>query len=192
MPLLYADFRALALRQLAKERKGHTLQPTALVHEAFLKLVDQSRVNWHGRTHFFAVGAQAMRRILVEHARGRKRQKRGGGARRVALDEVDAVVPDRGADVLAIDEALERLAALDGRQARVVEYRVFGGLGMEEIAGALGVSKRTVEGDWRMARAWLHRELSKGEGADCGEADGVTCAGPPGRPGSGAGGGTVP
>jgi len=163
MPLVYADFRALARRHLAQERLGHTLQPTALVHEAFLKLVDQSRVNWHGRTHFFAVGAQAMRRVLVEHARARKRDKRGGGARRVVLDDGVATVQDRPADLLALDEALERLARLDERQARVVEYRFFGALEMGEIASALGVSKRTVEGDWRVARAWLHRELSKGD-----------------------------
>jgi RNA polymerase sigma factor (TIGR02999 family) len=164
LPLVYEDFRALASRHLARERPVHTLQPTALVHEAFLKLVDQSRVNWQGRTHFFAVGAQAMRRILVEHARSRKRLKRGGEAHRDLLDEGVALVEGNPADVLALDEALVKLAALDERQARVVEYRFFGGLTMEEIAEVLGVSKRTVEGEWRVARAWLHRELSGGEG----------------------------
>jgi RNA polymerase sigma-70 factor (ECF subfamily) len=162
LPLVYDEFRALAMRHLARERPGHTLQPTALVHEAYLKLVDQSRVNWRGRTHFFAIGAQAMRRILVEHARSRKRQKRGGGAQRVLLEEAVALVEQNPADVLALDEALVKLASLDERQALVVEYRFFGGLGMEEIAEVLGVSKRTVEGEWRLARAWLHRELSDG------------------------------
>ena len=176
LPLVYEDFRALASRHLARERAGHTLQPTALVHEAFLKLVDQSRVNWQGRTHFFAVGAQAMRRILVEHARSRKRLKRGGEAHRVLLDEGVALVEGNPADVLALDEALVKLATLDERQARVVEYRFFGGLTMEEIAEVLDVSKRTVEGEWRVARAWLHRELSGAEESSSGEADegGVT------------------
>jgi RNA polymerase sigma factor (TIGR02999 family) len=163
LPLVYDDFRALALRHLARERAGHTLQPTALVHEAYLKLVDQTRVNWQGRTHFFAVGAQAMRRILVEHARSRRREKRGGDRQRVELDEGAALAPERGVDLLDLDEALKRLEALDERQARVVELRFFGGLNMEEVAQALGVSKRTAEGDWRMARAWLHRELAAGE-----------------------------
>ena len=163
LPLVYEDFRALALRHLARERAGHTLQPTALVHEAYLKLVDQTRVNWQGRTHFFAVGAQAMRRILVEHARSRRREKRGGDRQRVELDEGAALAPERGVDLLDLDEALRRLEALDERQARVVELRFFGGMNMEEVAQALGVSKRTAEGDWRMARAWLHRELAAGE-----------------------------
>ena len=163
LPLVYDDFRALALRHLARERAGHTLQPTALVHEAYLKLVDQTRVNWQGRTHFFAVGAQAMRRILVEHARSRRREKRGGDRQRVELDEGAALAPERGVDLLDLDEALKRLEALDERQARVVELRFFGGLNMVEVAQALGVSKRTAEGDWRMARAWLHRELAAGD-----------------------------
>src|SRR5215217_5152497 len=163
LPLVYEDFRALALRHLARERAGHTLQPTALVHEAYLKLVDQTRVNWQGRTHFFAVGAQAMRRILVEHARSRRREKRGGDRQRMELDEAAALAPERGVDLLDLDEALKRLEALDERQARVVELRFFGGMNMEEVALTLGVSKRTAEGDWRMARAWLHRELAAGE-----------------------------
>jgi RNA polymerase sigma factor (TIGR02999 family) len=161
MPLVYAEFRALAARYLKRERANHTLQPTALVNEAYLKLVDQSRVQWQGRTHFFAVGAQAMRRILVDHARRRQRLRHGGQRARVTLDEAVALSPQRDEDVLALDEALERLSKLDPRQAQVVELRFFAGLSVEEVADLLGVSKRTVEGDWTMARAWLHRELSK-------------------------------
>ncbi|MDP9172371.1 MAG: sigma-70 family RNA polymerase sigma factor [Planctomycetota bacterium] len=161
MPLVYDEFRALAARQLRRERPDHTLQPTALVHEAYLKLIDQTRVDWQGRTHFFAVGAQAIRRILVDHARQRKRQKRGGGAGRVALDEQVALAPERSEEILALDEALQKLAALDPRQEEIVEMRFFGGMSVEEVAEVLGVSKRTVEGDWTMARAWLMRELSR-------------------------------
>jgi RNA polymerase sigma factor (TIGR02999 family) len=161
MPLVYGQFRALAAQYLRKERGNHTLQPTALVNEAYLKLLDQSRVQWQGRTHFFAVGAQAMRRILVDHARRRQRLKHGGQRARVTLDEGVALSPDRDQDVLALDEALLKLAELDERQAKVVELRFFAGLTVDEVADVLGVSKRTVEGDWTMARAWLHRELSK-------------------------------
>ncbi|MGD0462603.1 MAG: sigma-70 family RNA polymerase sigma factor [Tepidisphaeraceae bacterium] len=161
MPLVYDEFKALAARQLRRERANHTLQPTALVHEAYLRLIDQTRVDWQGRTHFFAVGAQAIRRILVDHARQRKRQKRGGGAGRVELDESVALAPQRSEEILALDEAMEKLAKLDSRQAEIVEMRFFAGMNVEEVAQALGVSKRTVEGDWTMARAWLMRELSR-------------------------------
>lgn len=161
MPLVYTQFRALAAQYLRKERGNHTLQPTALVNEAYLRLLDQSRVQWQGRTHFFAVGAQAMRRILVDHARRRQRLKHGGQRARVTLDEGVALSPDRDQDVLALDEALVKLAELDERQAKVVELRFFAGLTVDEAAEVLDVSKRTVEGDWTMARAWLHRELSK-------------------------------
>jgi RNA polymerase sigma factor (TIGR02999 family) len=161
MPLVYDEFRALAARHLRRERSNHTLQPTALVHEAYLRLIDQTRVDWKGRTHFFAVGAQAIRRILVDHARNRNRQKRGGGAGKVTLDEAVALAPQRQEEILALDEAMEKLAKLDPRQAQVVEMRFFGGLSVEEVATVLGVSKRTVEGDWTMARAWLMRELSR-------------------------------
>jgi RNA polymerase sigma factor (TIGR02999 family) len=161
MPLVYDEFRALAARHLRHERANHTLQPTALVHEAYLKLIDQTRVDWQGRTHFFAVGAQAIRRILVDHARQHKRLKRGAGAERVALDDAVALAPQRAEEVLALDEALEKLAKLDSRQAQVVEMRFFAGMSVEEVAGVLGVSKRTVEGDWTMARAWLMRELTR-------------------------------
>ena len=163
MPLVYDEFRALAARHLSHERANHTLQPTALVHEAYLKLIDQTRVDWQGRTHFFAVGAQAIRRILVDHARQHKRQKRGGGVGKVTLDDAVALAPQRDEEILALDEALENLAKLDARQAQVVEMRFFGGLNVEEVAEVLGVSKRTIEGDWMMARAWLLRELTRDE-----------------------------
>ncbi|MBP7937848.1 MAG: sigma-70 family RNA polymerase sigma factor [Phycisphaerae bacterium] len=157
--LLYEPLRQLAARFLSGEEVGHTLTPTALVHEAYLKLVNQSRVDWQGKTHFLAVGAQAMRRILVDHARARGRAKRGGKALRIQLDEHIALSPGRDEDVLALDEALERLAQLDPRQASVVEMRFFGGMSVAEVAVVLAVSKRTVEGEWTAARAWLRREL---------------------------------
>lgn len=164
LPLVYEEFRQLARHYLQQERANHTLQPTALVHEAYMKLIDQSRVNWQGRTHFFAVAAQAMRRILVDHARHHLRLKRGGGQHRVMLDENVALsAKDRDEDVVALDEALQKLADFDPRQAKVVEMRFFAGLSVEEVAEQLGVSKRTVEGDWTMARAWLSRELKKDE-----------------------------
>lgn len=158
-PLLYDEFRKLARRFLKKEAFGHTLEPTALVHEVYLKLVDQTRVQWHGKTHFFAVGAQAMRRILVDHARRRQRVKRGGGRIRITLDEGLAISPERSEDLLALDEALGRLAEVDPRQATIVELRFFAGLSVAEVAEVLGVSKRTVESEWTMVRAWLRREL---------------------------------
>lgn len=161
--ILYGDLHELAVRFLRKERSGHTLQPTALVHEAFLKLIDQSRVDWKGKTHFFAVGAQAMRRVLVDHARGRHRVKRGGDRQRIVLEEHVALSPQRDEDLLALDEALEKLAEIDSRQAMIVEMRFFGGMSVAEVAEVLGVSKRTVEGEWTMVRAWLRRELSQDE-----------------------------
>jgi RNA polymerase sigma-70 factor, ECF subfamily len=159
--LLYNDFRRLAAMYLKRERPGHTFQPTALVHEAYLKLIDQTRVDWHGRTHFFAVGAQAMRRILVDHARRRNRLKHGGGRYRITLKEGLALSPQLDEDLLAVDEALEKLAAVDARQATIVELRFFGGLSVEEVAEVLGISKRTVEKEWTMVRAWLRRELGE-------------------------------
>jgi RNA polymerase sigma factor (TIGR02999 family) len=163
LPLVYDEFRALARHYLQQERMNHTLQPTALVHEAYMKLVDQTRVDWQGKSHFFAVAAQAMRRILVDHARSRQRDKRGGGRARVVLDEAVALSPQKDEDVIALDEALEKLAKVDPRQAKVVELRFFGGLNVEEVAEALKVSKRTVEGDWMFARAWLSLELRSAE-----------------------------
>jgi len=159
LPLVYDEFRALARHYLAQERGDHTLQPTALVHETYMKLVDQTRVDWQSRSHFFAVAAQAMRRILVDHARTRQREKRGGGRARVILDEAVALSPQKNEDVLALDEALEKLAQVSPRQAKVVELRFFGGLSVDEVAEALKVSKRTIEGDWTFARAWLAKEL---------------------------------
>jgi RNA polymerase sigma factor (TIGR02999 family) len=142
------------------ERPDHPLQTTALVHEAYLRLIDVTRVDWESRNHFFAVSAQMMRRVLVEAARRRRADKRGGDASHVALDEAFVPAPERGADLLALDEALERLAALAPRKARVVELRYFGGLSVEEAAGVIGVSAETVGRDWRMAKLWLRRDLS--------------------------------
>jgi RNA polymerase sigma-70 factor, ECF subfamily len=158
-PLLYNSFRDLAARYLGSEKPGHTFSPTALVHEAYLKLIDQSRVNWQGKTHLFAVGAQIMRRLLVDHARHRQRIKRGGGKIRIELDEQLAISPQRDEDLLAVDEALDKLAKLDARQAAIVELRFFGGMSVAEVAEVLSVSKRTIESEWTAVRAWLRREL---------------------------------
>jgi len=160
MPLVYDELRKVAARHMRSQREGHTLQTTALVNEAYLRLIDASQVQWQNRAHFFAVAAHLMRRILVDFARSRNYQKRGGGAKAVSLDEAMIVAPERGADLLALDEVLTRLQALNGRQAQVVELRYFGGLSEDETAEALKVSVRTVRRDWNFARAWLHRELS--------------------------------
>jgi RNA polymerase sigma-70 factor (ECF subfamily) len=159
MPLVYDELRDLADRYLRSERKGHTLQPTALVHEAFMRLIDQSRVDWKGRTHFYAIGAQAMRRILIDHARARGRGKRGGEWQRVILDEAETPEELRDIDLMALHDAMETLSALDAQQAQIVELRFFGGLTVEEVAHVLGVSKRKVEGDWTHAKAWLRNAL---------------------------------
>jgi RNA polymerase sigma factor (TIGR02999 family) len=164
LPLVYRELRALAAAYMRRERPGHTLQPTALVHEAFIRLVDESRINWRGRTHFFALAARQMRRILIDSARSRNARKRGGGLHRVTLDEGLLTSAGPTFDVLALDEALRRLARLNDRQAQVVELRFFGGLSVEETAQFLGVSAPTVKNDWRAARAWLLRELRPGEG----------------------------
>jgi RNA polymerase sigma-70 factor (ECF subfamily) len=165
MPLVYDELRKVAARHLRGQREGHTLQTTALVNEAYLRLIDASQVQWQNRAHFFAVAAHFMRRILVDFARTRNYQKRGGGAHPVELDEAIIVAPERGADLLALDEALTRLQALNERQAQVVELRYFGGLSEEETAEALKVSVRTIRRDWNFARVWLHRELT-GRGSD--------------------------
>ena len=163
IPLVYAELRRQAASYLRRERAGHTLQTTSLIHEAYLKLVDQKRVRWQNRAHFFAVSAQLMRRILVDHARGRGRVKRGGSAVHLQLEEALVVAAqESNVDLIALDEALTRLAALDGRQAQLVELRYFSGLSIEETADVLGVSAATVKNDWSAARAWLHREIVEG------------------------------
>lgn len=161
MPAVYSELRRQAARYLRRERRNHTLQPTALVHEAFIKLIDQRNVRWQNRAHFFGVAAQAMRRIVVDHARARHRVKRGGIQHAVTLDEAMIAGEARSIDVLALDEALTRLAAIDERQARIVELRYFAELGVEETAEVTGLSPATVKREWSMARAWLHAELTK-------------------------------
>lgn len=162
VPLVYEELRRLAKRYMARERGDHTLQTTALVNEAYLRLVNSKEIRWQSRAHFFAVSANIMRRILVDLARERDNLKHGGGARAVSLDEAMVIAPERSADLLALDEAMDRLATLSTRQSRVVELRYFGGLNEEEVAEVLKVSLRTVQSDWRLARTWLYRELSRG------------------------------
>jgi RNA polymerase sigma factor (TIGR02999 family) len=163
LPQVYDELRALAHYHLAAERREHTLQPTALVHEVYLKLVDQDRAQWKDRAHFIAVGAQAMRRILVDHARGRKRLKRGGDAQRLGLHDGLALAGlDERTDLLALDDALTELSATYPNQARVVELRFFGGLTVDEAALVLDVTTRTVERHWQFARAWLFRAVQGG------------------------------
>jgi RNA polymerase sigma factor (TIGR02999 family) len=158
-PLVYEELRRQAARYLRRERAGHTLQTTALIHEAYLRLVDAKDVHWESRTHFFAIAANLMRRILVDHARRRDADKRGGSQVQVQLDEALAVADATNVDLLAINEALDRLAMIDPQQARVVELRFFGGLSVDEAAAALGVSPKTIKRDWSVARAWLRREI---------------------------------
>lgn len=158
-PLVYAELHRLAHRYMAGERSGHTLQTTALVNEAYLRLIDTSRVQWQNRAHFFAVSAQLMRRILVDFARSRNYAKRGSAARRLSLDEAPPMAVERGADLIALDDALTALSALDPRKAKVVELRFFGGLTEDETAEVLKVSSDTVTRDWRLAKVWLRREL---------------------------------
>ncbi len=157
---VYQKLRDLAGELLRHESPAHTLQPTALVNEAYMRMVDQNRVDWKGATHFYAVSARMMRRILVDHARGKKRDKRGGGMDRIQLSDDLCVTKRNDEDVLAVDEAIKKLAALQPRQAQIVELRFFGGLSVAQVAETLGVSKRTVEADWTFLRAWLRRELS--------------------------------
>ncbi len=158
--LAYRELRRIAGGMLRRERAGHTLQPTALVHEAFIRLIGQERAEFAGRTHFLAICADAMRRVLVDHARHRRRLKRGGQWHRVALQDADRQLGVEDLDLVAFHDALERLRTLDERQARVVELRFFGGMSMHDVAEALGVSKRTAEGDWTHARAWLRQALA--------------------------------
>lgn len=164
LPAVYAELHRQASRAMRREHAEHTLQATALVHEAYLRLVDQRRVQWHNRAHFFGIAAQLMRRVLVDHARQRHAAKRGGGATQVTLGDADQPAGAHAGgdvlDVLALHDALERLAVLDPEQARLVELRYFGGMNIDETAEALGVSPATVKREWATARAWLRRELS--------------------------------
>jgi RNA polymerase sigma factor (TIGR02999 family) len=160
-PLVYKELRSLAARYLRRERPDHTLQSTALVHEAFLRLIDQDQVQWKNRAHFFGVAAQMIRRILVDHARTRHAQKRGGNARKLSLDEAIGVPEHRDLDIVALDDALKELSELDAQQSKVIELRFFAGLSIEETAEALGISPATVKREWVTARAWLLRQLSR-------------------------------
>jgi len=159
-PLVYDELHKMANRYMKRERKDHTLQTTALINEAYVRMVDQKNVHWENRAHFFAISAQIMRRILIDHARRHHYAKRGGGAQKVSLDETAMVASDPASDMLLLDEALNRLAEMDPRRGQVVELRYFGGLNNEEIAGVLRISENTVTRDWNMARAWLYQELS--------------------------------
>ena len=159
--LVYDELREVEAAQLRREPANHTLQPTSLVHEVFIKLIDQEQVVWHGRTHFLAIGAQAMRRILVDHARRNKRLKREGARKRLSFDELLTISRFRTDDVLAIHEALKELQVLNPRQSEIVELRFFGGMTAVEVSEHLGVSKSTVDREWRIARAWLRKELSE-------------------------------
>ena len=159
---VYTELRRLARGRLRRERPGHSLSPTALVHEAYLKLIDQRRVRWQNRAHFFAIAAQHMRRILVEHARARGAAKRGRGAGAFTLSDCDVRVDAPDVDVLALNDALEKLARIDPRQSQLVELRFFGGLTVDEAAAVLGVAPITVKRDWTLARTWLYRELQDG------------------------------
>ena len=164
VPLLYEDLRRLAAGYMRHESPGHSLQPTALVHEAYVRLIDQRQVHWRNRAHFFGVAAGLMRRILVDHARSRRADKRGGGWDRVTLVEDQVAGGAQEIDLLALHEALERLAALDPRQERIVELRYFGGLTIEEAAEVVGISEATVVRDWTIAKAWLRADLSARDG----------------------------
>jgi len=161
MPVVYGELRRLAEHHLRRERPGHTLQPTALVHEAYLRLVRPPEVGWQGRAHFFGLAARAMREIVIDHARRHQAQKREAGRRPVALEEVLEWSADRAADLVALDDALRSLARLDPEKSRLVELRFFGGLSMEEIAEVMGWSPRTVYREWRTARAWLQSQVIK-------------------------------
>ena len=172
MNAIYGDLRRLAVAHMRAERDDHTLQPTAVVHEAYLKLVDQRNTDWKDRAHFFAVASRIIRRLLVDHAREREAAKRGGGvggrARRIPIEEAELAAPMPDAELVALDEALTELATLSERQAQIVEFRFFGGLTVEEIAEALGIGKRSVDRDWQIARAWLYCRLS-GDDAEPGD-----------------------
>jgi RNA polymerase sigma factor (TIGR02999 family) len=161
MPIVLAELRRIARNQMGNERQNHTLQPTALVNEAYLRLIDIRQVQWQNRAHFFAMASRLMRRVLVDFARSRQYQKRGGGAVQVELDEAIALAPQPGDDVIALDEALQKLAAVDARKSQVVEMRFFGGMSVEETAEALHVSVDTVMRDWKAAKIWLSKALKE-------------------------------
>lgn len=162
LPLVYDELHRQAARFLSHERPNHTLQATALIHETYLKLIDQREVNWESRAHFFAIAANLMRRILVDYARAKHREKRGGDALKLTLERAELIAgKERSIDLIALDEALGRLEKIDEQQARIVELRYFAGLSLEETAAALRVSRTTVATDWSMAKTWLHRELTR-------------------------------
>jgi len=161
LTIVYDELRKIAAQYLSKERSGHTLQPTALVHEAYMKLVDISDIKWQDRAHFFAVSANVMRHILVDHARAKRAAKRGGSAQRIELDDAMSLSDERDVDVLAVDESLKELAKFDEQQSRIVEMRFFGGLTIEETAHVIGKSPATVKREWSMAKAWLRRKLQE-------------------------------
>jgi RNA polymerase sigma factor (TIGR02999 family) len=164
LPVVYRELRRMAGNYLRQENPGHTLQPTALVHEAWLRLIDQERVDWRNRAQFFGVAAQMMRRILVDHAKARHREKRGGDAVKLSLDDVINLSRERAAELLALDDALDELMRVDERKSRVIELRYFGGFSVEETAQILGVSPETVMRDWKMAKAWLYQQIGREEG----------------------------
>jgi RNA polymerase sigma factor (TIGR02999 family) len=176
IPMVYDELRRLAGGYMRRERSDHTLQATALVHEAYLKLVEQRSVDWQSRAHFFGIAAQVMRRILVDHARGHLRDKRGGGQRAVPLDEALVFAPEQSLELVKMDAALDRLTKLDPRQGKIVELRFFGGLTVEETAEMLGISPKTVKRDWSMAKAWLHGELKTSHGDTTGKLGGSQSA----------------
>jgi len=166
IPVVYQELRRLAHHYMRKERGDHTLQTTALVNEAYMRLADYKRMRWQSRVHFFAVSAQVMRRILVEHARSRNSVKRGGDAQKISLDEAAVVSGGRAAEVIAVDDALTDLESWDQRKGKIVELRFFGGLSIEETAKVLKVSPTTVQREWRAAKAWLYRAISEGSGVE--------------------------
>lgn len=161
LEIVYEELRRQAARYLRRERPDHTLQPTALVHEAYLQLIDQSRVNWENRAHFFGAAARLMRRVLVDHARAHQAEKRGSGEEKLALDEAMAVPQSKDLNILALNDALEELARMDEQQSRIVELRYFGGLSIEETATVTGVSPATVKREWAMAKAWLQTQIKR-------------------------------
>ena len=169
IPLVYTELRRLASSYMRKERTDHTLQATALVHEAYLKLIEQRAVSWQSRAHFFGISAQIMRRILVDHARGHLRDKRGGGQIEVPLDEAIVFAPQQSSELVKLDQALDRLVQFDPRQAKIVELRFFGGLTVEETAEVMAISPKTVKRDWSIAKAWLHGELKQNHADTAGE-----------------------